>query len=98
MKVAHNDETNLNTQLVRQPHVPTIVNMQHFISGSSVRKRETSEKVFPVFGIFKQRTEGGRLQVCYAKDVWQMNGLRIRIRLVVLSNFHVQNIFIRATV
>ena len=38
------------------------------------------------------------LQVCYATDVWRTNGLRIRIRLVVLSNFHVQSFSIRATV
>ena len=38
------------------------------------------------------------LQVCYATDVWRTNGLRIRIPLVVLSNFHVQNFSIRATV
>ena len=29
--------------------------------------------------------------------MWLTNGLRIRIRLVVLSNLHVQSIFIRAT-
>ena len=38
------------------------------------------------------------LQVHYARDAWQTNGLRIRIRLVVLSNFHVQSFFIGATV
>ena len=38
------------------------------------------------------------LQVHYARDPWLVNGLRIRIRLVVLSNFHVQSIFIRVTV
>ena len=37
------------------------------------------------------------LQVHYARDAWRTNGLRIRIRLVVLSNFHVQSIFIRVT-
>ena len=37
------------------------------------------------------------LQVHYARDVWLTNGLRIRIRLVVLSNFHVQSFFIRVT-
>ena len=42
--------------------------------------------------------EGGKLRVCYARDVWRSNGLRIRVRLVVLSNFHVQGIFIRTTV
>ena len=43
-------------------------------------------------------TGGGKLRVCYARDVWRTNGLRIRIRLVVLSNFHVQSFSIRATV
>ena len=37
------------------------------------------------------------LQVCYATDVWRTNGLRVRTRLVVLSNFHVQSFSIRAT-
>ena len=41
MKVAQNDETNPNMQSVRPPRVPSIVNLQHFTSGSSVRKRET---------------------------------------------------------
>ena len=52
MKVARNDETNPNTQPVRQPHVPSIENMQHFTSVSSVRKRETSgilSRMFPPF-------------------------------------------------
>ena len=35
------------------------------------------------------------LRVCYARDVWRTNGLGIRIRLIVLSKFHVENIFIR---
>ena len=38
------------------------------------------------------------LQVHYARDVWLTNGLRIRIRLVVLSNFHIQSFSIRVTV
>ena len=38
------------------------------------------------------------LQVCYGRDVWRVNGLRIRIRLVVLSNFHVQSFSIRAMI
>ena len=46
----------------------------------------------------RQMTGGGKLRVCYARDVWRANGLRIRIRLVVLSNFHVQSFSIRATV
>ena len=41
---------------------------------------------------------GGKLRVCYARDAWRMNGLHIRVRLVVLSNFHVQSFSIRATV
>ena len=57
----------------------------------------TSGKVFPVFRIFGQMNQRGKLRVCYARDVWRTNGLCIRIRLVVLSNFHVQSIFIRVT-
>ena len=52
MKVAQNDETNPNTQSVRPPRVPSIVNLQHFTSGSSVRKRETPgilSRMFPPF-------------------------------------------------
>ena len=41
MKVAQNDGTNPDTQSVRPPRIPSIVNLQHFTSGSSVRKRET---------------------------------------------------------
>ena len=52
MKVAQNDETNLDTQPVRPPRVPSIVNLQHFTSGSSVQKRETPgilSRMFPLF-------------------------------------------------
>ena len=42
--------------------------------------------------------EGGKLRVCYARDAWRTNGLPIQIRLVVLSNFHVQSFSIRVTV
>ena len=41
---------------------------------------------------------GGKLRVRYARDAWRTNGLRIRIRLVVLSNLHVQSFPIRAMV
>ena len=55
MKVAQNDETNPDMQPVRPPRVPIIVNLQHFTSGSSVRKRETpgilSRKSPPFAGI-----------------------------------------------
>ena len=50
MKVAQNDETNPDWQSIRSPHVPSIVNLQHFISGPSVKKRETSgilSRMFP---------------------------------------------------
>ena len=52
MKVAQNDETNPDTQPVRPLRVPSIVNLQHFTSGSSVRKRETPgifSRMFPPF-------------------------------------------------
>ena len=60
-------------------------------------KGETSGKVSPVIRVFGQMNRRGKLRVCYARDVWRTNGLRIRIRLIVLSNFHVQSIFIRVT-
>ena len=52
MKVAQNDETNPDTRPVRLPHNPSIVNLQHFTSGSSVQKRETPgilSRMFPPF-------------------------------------------------
>ena len=52
MKVAQNDETNPDTQPVRPPHIPNLLNLQHFTSGSSVRKRETPgifSRMFPPF-------------------------------------------------
>ena len=52
MKVVQNEETNPNTQPVRQPHVPSIANVQHFTSGSFVRKCETPvilSRMFPPF-------------------------------------------------
>ena len=59
MKVAQNDETNLDTQLVRPPHIPSIANTQLSPSGSSVRKRETPgilSQMFPLFaGIISYR-------------------------------------------
>ena len=36
--------------------------------------------------------------VRYARDVWLTNGPRIQVRLVILRNFHIENIFIRVTV
>ena len=57
-------------------------------------KGGTSGKVFPLLRVSDKRTGGGKLHVCYARDVWRTNGLHIRIRLVVLSNFHVESIFI----
>ena len=49
------------------------------------------------FAFSDGRTGGGKLCVCYARYAWRMNGLHIQIRLVVLSNFHVQSFPIRAT-
>ena len=52
MKVAQNDETNLDTQSVRPPHTPNISNTQLSPSGSAVRKRETPRilsRMFPPF-------------------------------------------------
>ena len=60
-------------------------------------KGGTFGKEFLVFRVFGQMNQRGKLRVCYARDVWWTNGLRIRIRLVVLSNFRVQSIFIRVT-
>ena len=61
-------------------------------------KGGTSEKISPVFRVFGQMNQRGKLCVCYARDAWRTNGLRIRIRLVDLSNSHVQSFSIRATV
>ena len=58
---------------------------------------KTSGKESPVFHVFGQMNRRGKLRVCYARDVWRTNGLCIRIRLVVLSNFHVQSFSIRVT-
>ena len=52
MKVAQNNKTNLNMPSVRLPHIPSIKNLQHFTSGSSVRKHETLgvlSRMFPPF-------------------------------------------------
>ena len=64
MKVAQNDETNLNKQRVRSPHIPTIANTQHSPSGSSVRKHGTPgilSRMFPPFtGITYYRVRAHR--------------------------------------
>ena len=46
------------------------------------------------FAFLGRGAGGGKLRVRYARDVWRTNGLRIRIRWIFLSNFHVENIFI----
>ena len=50
-------------------------------------------------GVSRFRTDEPEGESCVFDmlGMWRTNGLRIRIRLVVLSNFHVQSIFIRAT-
>ena len=64
MKVAQNDETNLNTQPVYPPRVPSIASTQLSPSGSSVRKRETPgilSRMFPPFtGITYYRVRAHR--------------------------------------
>ena len=48
--------------------------------------------------VFSGRGAGGeKLRVWYVRGAWWTNGLRIRVRLVVLSNFHVENILIQVT-
>ena len=52
MKVAQNDETNLDTRPVRPPHIPSIANTQLSPSGSFFRKCETPgilSRMFPPF-------------------------------------------------
>ena len=52
MKVAQNDETNLDTQSVRPPRTPNISNSQLSPSGSSARKHETPGILFRMLSPF----------------------------------------------
>ena len=52
MKVAQNDETNPDAQPVRPPHILSIANSQLSLSGSSVRKRETTGILSRMFSPF----------------------------------------------
>ena len=45
----------------------------------------------------RQMTGGGMFHVQIVRGIWQVNRPRVQIRLVVLSNFYVENFFIRAT-
>ena len=56
MKVAQNDETNPDTQPVRPPRLPSILNTQLPPSGSSVRKRETPGILSQMFSPFTSTT------------------------------------------
>ena len=56
MKVARNDETNLNTQPVHPPHIPSIENSQLSPSGSSVRQCETPGILSRMFSPFTRIT------------------------------------------
>ena len=64
MKVAQNDETNLNTQPIRPPHTSSIANTQLSPSGLSVRKRGTpgilSRMFSPFVGITYYRVRAHR--------------------------------------
>ena len=55
-------------------------------------------EVCPMFRVFGQTDRRGKVASSKVREVRWMNGLRSRIRLVVLSNFHIENIFIRVTV
>ena len=52
MKVAQNDETNLNTLSVCQPHIPSIANMELSPSVPFVRKRGTPGIISQMFSPF----------------------------------------------
>ena len=52
MKVAQNDEANLDKQPVRPPHIPSIENTQLSPSDSSVRKRKTLGVLSQMFSPF----------------------------------------------
>ena len=81
----------------------------HDTTSSGARGALTRYEVIPVKGrniwenipgVSRFQTDEPEGESCvfrYARDVWQTNGLCIRIRLVILSNFHVQSFFIRAT-
>ena len=62
------------------------------VKGGNIR-----ENIPGVSCFWAAEPEGGKLRVLYTRDEWRTNGLRIRICLVVLSNFHVENILIRVT-
>ena len=72
MKVAQNDETNPDTQPVRPPRIPSIVNLQHFTSGTSAPKRETPgilSRMFPLSPVSPTTAlghTGHRVLSCYA--------------------------------
>ena len=65
------------------------------LGGSNIVLHDTGEggkhpgKFSRSLAFLDRRTGGGTLHVCYARDVWRMNGPHIQICLVVLSNFHV---------
>ena len=73
----------------------------HDMTSNGARGALTWYEVIPVkgdniresiSGVSRFRTdepEGEKLCVLYARDAWRINGLRIQIRLIVLSNFHV---------
>ena len=79
------------------------------VTMSGARCALTRQQVIPVKGgkhpgkysrcfVFSGRgAGGGKLWVRQVRCVWRTNGLCIRIHLVVLSNFHVENILIRVT-
>ena len=61
-------------------------------------KGENIRESIPGVPCFRaEEPEGESCEFDRLGGVWRTNGLRIRIRPVVLSNFHVENILIRVT-
>ena len=67
------------------------------IVGGTGEGGEQPGKYSRCFAFSDRRAGGGKLRVRYVREVWWADGLRIRFRLVILSNFHVESIFLRVT-
>ena len=89
-------------------HVNRCISM-HDMTSDDARRALMWYEVMPVKGgnirenipgvscFWAAEPEGESCVFWYVRGVWWTNGLRIRVRLVVLSNFHVESIFIRVT-
>ena len=75
----------------------TVLGMPNAVRGGTGEGGKHPGK-YPRCFAFSGRGAGGvKLRVWYVRGVWRRNGLRIRVRLVVLSNFHVENNLIWVT-